>query len=87
MFNTESSGCLNDDSLGPGVRGCRDNFDFTFKFQKIFLSILPASVFIALCLPRVVYLIRRPVIVKGTHVQVVKLVRRSRLTGLFLIIY
>ncbi|KAG5794653.1 hypothetical protein H9Q69_006287 [Fusarium xylarioides] len=39
-----SSTCLNDGSLGPGVQGCRGDFDFTQKFERIFLSIIPTAV-------------------------------------------
>lgn len=83
MFDMELSGCLNDDSIGPGVRGCRDDFDFTLKFEKVFLSLLPASVFVAICLPRLVYLLRRPAIVRGTYFMWIKLVRVT--AGVFLV--
>jgi ATP-binding cassette, subfamily C (CFTR/MRP), member 1 len=66
--------CLNDNSLGPNVRGCRGNFDFTIKFERIFLAIIPASVFIALSLTRLVYLLARSRIVGDVTFQFVKLV-------------
>src|SRR5690348_16925983 len=69
------SGCLNDGDLGPGVQGCRDDFDFTLKFEKIFLSILPAAIFIPLSLPRIVYLVRRPSIAQGLPWKIAKQVR------------
>jgi hypothetical protein len=75
MFEMEFSGCINDEDLGPGVRGCRDDFDFTLRFEKIFLSILPAAIFIALSIPRVVYLVRKPKIAKGAIWQWPKQVR------------
>ncbi|QKX60884.1 uncharacterized protein TRUGW13939_08030 [Talaromyces rugulosus] len=59
----EFSGCFNDESLGPTVEGCRGDFDFTIKFEKIFFMLLPSTLFIAMGLPRLVYLIRQPVIV------------------------
>ncbi|OLN82360.1 Canalicular multispecific organic anion transporter 1-like protein 2 [Colletotrichum chlorophyti] len=68
-----SSRCLNDDSLGPGVRGCRGDFDFTLRFERIFLAILPAAVFAALSLPRIAYLARKPRIVDAKTVQTIKL--------------
>lgn len=71
------SGCLNDHSLGPNVRGCRDDFDFTLTFERVFLAILPGSVFIASCLPRLTYLFQRPRIVGGVGLQCAKLVRYS----------
>jgi len=70
------SGCPDDDSLGPAVQGCRGDFDFTLKFEKIFFSIIPAAVFLAASLPRVVYLIRRTTIVGGTALKILKLVGR-----------
>ncbi|KAL2882737.1 hypothetical protein SGCOL_001948 [Colletotrichum sp. CLE4] len=68
-----SSRCLNDDSLGPSVEGCRGGFDFTLRFERIFLAIIPAAVFVALSLPRVAYLARKPRIVGAKTFQTVKL--------------
>ncbi|KAL0933869.1 ABC multidrug transporter [Colletotrichum truncatum] len=68
-----SSRCLNDDSLGPGVQGCRGNFDFTLRFERIFLAIIPAAVFAALSLPRIAYLARKPRIVDAKSIQAIKL--------------
>jgi ATP-binding cassette subfamily C (CFTR/MRP) protein 1 len=73
----EFSGCISDESLGPAVEGCRGDFDFTIKFEKIFFMLIPTAVFIVLCLPRIVYLVRRPVIVDGRVLQAAKLVRHS----------
>ncbi|KAF4629796.1 hypothetical protein G7Y89_g8347 [Cudoniella acicularis] len=67
------SGCLDDDSFGPAVHGCRDDFDFTIKFEKIFFSLIPASVFIALALTRTVFLLGRPEIVRGPILRGTKL--------------
>ncbi|KAI1780252.1 P-loop containing nucleoside triphosphate hydrolase protein [Hypoxylon cercidicola] len=66
------SGCLNDESFGPTVQGCRGDFDFTIMFEKIFFALIPSAVFIALCLPRVVYLTRKPAIVGGAFLQYIK---------------
>jgi hypothetical protein len=71
------SGCADDDSFGPAVRGCRGDFDFTIKFEKIFFALIPAPVFIALALSRVVYLARKPVIVGGAFLRITKLVSSS----------
>ncbi|TDZ30419.1 ABC transporter FUM19 [Colletotrichum spinosum] len=68
-----SSRCLNDDSFGPGVRGCRGDFDFTLRFERIFLAIIPAAVFTALAVPRIVFLSRKPRVVGAKFVQTVKL--------------
>lgn len=71
------SGCLNDESIGPTVQGCRGDFDFTIKFEKIFLDLIPTVVFIAICLPRIVVLARRPAIVGGAAL------RRAKSVGLY----
>ncbi|KAK3325989.1 P-loop containing nucleoside triphosphate hydrolase protein [Apodospora peruviana] len=67
------SGCLNDDSLGPAVEGCRGDFDFTIKFEKIFMSIIPSAIFVAVSLPRIVQLHRRPAIIGGALLRSAKL--------------
>lgn len=36
------SGCLNDEAIEPTVLGCRGNFDFTIKFEKIVFSVIPS---------------------------------------------
>ncbi|RSL98853.1 hypothetical protein CEP52_010121 [Fusarium oligoseptatum] len=64
--------CLNDGSLGPGVRGCRGDFDFTQKFERIFLQIIPAAVFVAAAFARVVVLSQRSRIVGGLFLQSLK---------------
>ncbi|KAF5000296.1 hypothetical protein FDECE_11257 [Fusarium decemcellulare] len=68
-----STFCLNDGSLGPSVRGCRGDFDFTQKFERIFLSIIPAAVFVAAAFARVAVLSQRPRIVGGVVLQGLKL--------------
>ncbi len=74
MFAMDTSGCLNDNSIGPDVRGCRDDFDFTLKFERVVLSIVPAAVFIALAFARIAYLLRTPQTVGGVWFKFVKLV-------------
>ena len=69
--------CLNDGSLGPGVRGCRGDFDFTQKFERIFLQIIPAAVFVAAAFARVVVLSQRSRIVGGLVLQSLKAVSRQ----------
>ncbi|XXG97918.1 hypothetical protein Hte_004234 [Hypoxylon texense] len=66
------SGCLNDESFGPTVQGCRGDFDFTLMFEKIFFALIPSAVFIAICLPRVVYLVRKPAFVGGAFLRYIK---------------
>lgn len=68
------SGCLDDQSFGPTVRGCRDDFDFTIKFEKIFFALIPAAIFVAFAPARVVYLTRKPTIVTGVLLRTAKLV-------------
>ncbi|KAF5720125.1 multidrug resistance [Fusarium mundagurra] len=53
------SACLNDDSLGPAVRGCRGNFDFTVAFEDVVFVIVPAVAFICLGFFRMLTLYRR----------------------------
>ncbi|KAF6816591.1 ABC transporter [Colletotrichum plurivorum] len=68
------SECINDNSFGPSVQGCRDDFDFTLRFEHIFLSILPSVIFIALSIPRGVSLLRKPALVGGVLLRVSKVV-------------
>ncbi len=82
QFDMDFSGCVNDDSLGPAVQGCREDFDFTLRFEKIFLTLIPTSVFIATALPRLAYLLRRLVIVRGLYLQTVKLVTQPHTTSM-----
>lgn len=45
-FETDLLGlCLNDNSIGPVVRGCREDFNFTVEFKKIFFLMLPSFIF------------------------------------------
>ncbi|KAK1962763.1 hypothetical protein LY78DRAFT_660931 [Colletotrichum sublineola] len=67
------SSYLNDDTLGPVVRGCRDDFDFTVKFEHVFFSTVPASIFIAAALLRLFHLFRKPRLVDGAILQWIKL--------------
>lgn len=66
--------CINDGAFGPSVQGCRGDFDFTQKFERIFFSIMPASVFIAAALARVAVLSQNPRLVGGRALQWLKLV-------------
>ncbi|KAH7175419.1 P-loop containing nucleoside triphosphate hydrolase protein [Dactylonectria macrodidyma] len=65
--------CINDGAFGPSVQGCRGDFDFTQKFERIFFSIIPASVFVAAAIARVVVLSQGPRIVGGQAFQYLKL--------------
>jgi ATP-binding cassette, subfamily C (CFTR/MRP), member 1 len=67
--------CLNDDSLGPAVRGCRGNFDFTVAFEDVVFVIVPAIAFLCLGLSRILRLCRcRRPIVGASAIQWTKLV-------------
>ncbi|KPM39618.1 ATP-binding cassette transporter abc3 [Neonectria ditissima] len=65
--------CVNDGSFGPGVQGCRGDFDFTQKFERIFFSIIPAAVFVAAAVARVAVLSQVPRVVEGRILQYLKL--------------
>lgn len=68
------STCPDDVLFGPTVdHGCRGDFDFTIKFEKIF-SLIPAAIFVALSLTRVLYLTRQATVVAGTVFKYAKLV-------------
>ena len=68
------SGCLNDEDFGPAVHGCRENFDFTIKFERIFLSLISASMFIAIAQIRIIFLAQRARMVKGNWLCNLKVV-------------
>ncbi|KAH7355014.1 hypothetical protein BKA65DRAFT_549091 [Rhexocercosporidium sp. MPI-PUGE-AT-0058] len=59
----EFSGSVNDESIGPTVEGCRGDFGFTIKVERICFVLISTTTFSAICLRRILYLIRRPVIV------------------------
>ncbi|KAJ1337861.1 ATP-binding cassette subfamily C (CFTR/MRP) member 1 [Microdochium nivale] len=67
------SACSNDLSLGPQVTGCRDDFDFTIKFEQLFFSVLPASACILVAAWRGFSLRRKPVVIGGLRFQYAKL--------------
>ncbi|KFY76365.1 hypothetical protein V499_03976 [Pseudogymnoascus sp. VKM F-103] len=66
-------GCLNDDTFGPVVQGCRDDFDFTQKFERILFTAVPASAFILVAIVRVSHLAQKPRLVLATPFQLVKI--------------
>ncbi|KAH8891259.1 ATPase-like protein [Thozetella sp. PMI_491] len=67
------SDCLADDSFGPIVVGCRDNFDFTVRFEQIFLSIVPNCLYIACSFACLAVLVRRPSIIEAQLARWLKL--------------
>lgn len=68
------STCPGDRLLGPTIEGCRESFDFTIKFEQIFLSIVPSAICIVLCLPRISFLLEKPVILGNVILKRMKLV-------------
>ncbi|KAK7423072.1 hypothetical protein QQZ08_009239 [Neonectria magnoliae] len=72
-----SSLCLNDDTLGPAVEGCRGDFDFTQRFESVILASIPAATFVVLALLRVAWLSQQPRIVGGAALQYAKLAASS----------
>lgn len=76
------TGCLNDDSFGPVVQGCRDDFDLTQKFERIFFWVIPAAIFIPLATLRVIQLVPKPKLVKALQLQLLKIVSKLTLTPL-----
>ncbi|TID01979.1 Multidrug resistance-associated protein 1 [Colletotrichum higginsianum] len=77
-----SFSCLNDNTLGPVVHGCRDDFDFTVKFQQVVLSIVPSSIFIAAAFLRLAHLFRQQKVVDAVVLQWLKLSLVVAYTGL-----
>ncbi|TGJ82777.1 hypothetical protein E0Z10_g5987 [Xylaria hypoxylon] len=63
----------NDQSIGPNVLGCRDDFDFTVRFEQLFFSLTPSALFIILSAWRVITLARRAIVVEAPHLWLVKL--------------
>jgi hypothetical protein len=51
--------CTGDDAFGPVIQGCRDEFDFTMRFERIMFSIVPSSAFLTVSLIRIAIVIRR----------------------------
>ncbi|RSL67954.1 hypothetical protein CEP54_002991 [Fusarium duplospermum] len=72
--------CLNDDSLGPAVRGCRGSFDFTVAFEDVVFVIVPAIAFLCLGLSRILRLCRCCRLIVG--VSVIQWTKLGLATGL-----
>ena len=66
--------CLNDDGFGPVVKGCRNDFDFTFKFELIIFSLVPSLLFITVAFLRCLQLYKRKKIVDARFFLIAKLV-------------
>ncbi|KAK9787168.1 putative ABC multidrug transporter [Seiridium cardinale] len=76
------STCSADNSIGPGVSGCRDEFDFTILFELVFFSLVPSVVFIILSIWRSILLLAKPTIVNAPILQLVKLCAITAYVGL-----
>ena len=70
------TGCQSqaDAGLGPFVRGCRDDFDFTLAFELYFLSGVPSLVFIFVAAAWSLHLSRKKPRVAGNSLRLAKLV-------------
>jgi len=66
------STCKNDNLIGPNVNGCRDDFDFTVKFELVVFSIVPSAIFFVLALWRTFHLSRKPAVVNEPAIQLLK---------------
>ncbi|KAG9253072.1 ABC transporter [Emericellopsis atlantica] len=73
--------CLNDNTFGPAVRGCRGDFDFTQRFEEIVLALVPAAILIGLGLVRCSVLLRQPKVIEGRLFQWLKIVVAVSLTA------
>ncbi|KAI0503440.1 putative ABC multidrug transporter [Xylaria bambusicola] len=63
----------NDQSFGPGVIGCRDDFDFTVRFEQLFFSLTPCALFILLSIGRIIALARHSIVVEARYLWLSKL--------------
>lgn len=66
--------CPSDQSFGPAVRGCRSDFDFTLRFEQVIFAVVPSCIFLVFSIPRIAYLVRKPLVVTGKLFQGFKLV-------------
>jgi len=64
-----------DDSFGPQVIGCRENFDFTLLFEQSVLSLGPSALMLITCVPRILQLYRYAVKTVSTPLRIYKSVR------------
>ncbi|KAJ3486425.1 hypothetical protein NLG97_g6615 [Lecanicillium saksenae] len=67
------SNCHSDASIGPSVSGCRDEFDFTMKFENVAFAIAPSATFIVLSAFRLLQLYRKPVVVHSRRALAAKM--------------
>lgn len=77
MMKSNLSTCLNDDSFGPVVHGCRGDFDFTNTFEEAIFSIGLSACFLLLTCLRIVWLSRKTAVLAARRFQALKLVLRQ----------
>lgn len=63
-----------DETFGSAIQGYRGDCDFTVKFKRVLFAIIPATIFIAACLPRIMYLLQSTTAVGHCFLRYVKLV-------------
>ncbi|CAH0048134.1 unnamed protein product [Clonostachys solani] len=64
--------CPSDDTFGPIVHGCRDDFDFTLLFEHLFFTIVPCAIFIFASSYKITRLCRAEQIANGKLLQRIK---------------
>lgn len=65
IIDTSNSLCQNDNTFGPFVQGCRDEFDFTLLFEETVFSIVPSACFLTLSAYRIWRMQGKPTSVGG----------------------
>lgn len=80
----EFSDCQDDQSFGPTVRGCRDDFDFTVRFENIFFALVPSSAFVACSLLRILFLLQRPRVLQSRILASCKLLSALAISAISL---
>ncbi|KAH7182283.1 putative ABC multidrug transporter [Fusarium flagelliforme] len=81
-----STTCINDESLGPAVLGCRSDFDFTILFELTFFSLVPSCTFILLALWQIQRLFHKRVMIYAPHFQLLKLLGIALFVALRLVL-
>lgn len=65
--------CANiDRTNGPSAGSCRGGFDFTVKFEELFLTVIPSCLFLAATLLRMLFLYKQQVKTKQTSITFLK---------------
>ncbi|CAH0020515.1 unnamed protein product [Clonostachys rhizophaga] len=72
MASWQTHTCPSDNTFGPIVHGCRDDFDFTLLFEHLFFTIVPCAVFIFASSYKIRQLCRVEQIANGKLLQGIK---------------